>query len=491
MPNGHLDIGIGYGGATVFNNDPAVQNFAKVINDRNVKRQQEMKDLSDEFSKASPIGIREPDRDVYNKKYMDLQAIGRQKINERDPYKKAMLQAQIDRGFQDLAEHVSNSKSAAANEKFSAQFLADDRHRKQFTDDAVQKLIKSRSLPIDHPDYVKDLNSLQRNPDMADFDKKLKEMHSTLMSGAKWNTGSDGKYVQPEKDPFTGDLIYKKSVDPNIYRKSLLHYYDLDPDAPAIFRKMYPDLYNKAQSEGQFKAAAVNQFANDNPIEAETKPAKDPNQITRYEQEELKNRRETLNLGWYNATHKAGDQPNATAIIAENMRNSDPAKFVPLLKNTIPKRGWARGEDIKASEGVDENGQPIHIFKFPDKLTKDTKAVAHNAQIEANYNKNPQKEHWYGGKVIPYKESKYYKNQVAKNNILPETKVSKDNSAPYKIPTSDPQAYAIGVADMLREQGASDAEINHILGRTGVHPVKLGEKPTGSKKKKDSLGILD
>lgn len=481
MGVGHLNIGENQGEAQIFQPSPAIAMYGQILAQRKAKQDQDNKYLNDELAKGyDPSSLRnDADKKTYLDKYSQIKQAGIDAENERDPKKKAMAISSVRQQLSDLGSFAEGSKKQGAQERAWAASYQNAPNN--WGDDALNTYRKSKDAVWNSPDAVQDFTTLQRRVDPLEADKLYNSQKDLWIKNLQYDNGTQtpatlagkkGAYVvQTRGLPMDGD---------NGAFEHTLHFMSSEPKMQKTLQDRYPQI--QGNSPQMTIALRTRQYMKDmgdsDGIYDQTKP------VFREAREGV--RPSFHDIQYHNkfGTWPTGDNTagqNATAIIAENMRNSDPTKFTSLLKNTVPKEQWAKGQDIQASTDVDpQSGQQIHVFKFPDKVTKDIKAEQHNKTVENAYNKNPEKEGsilGFGGKPIPFKQSEFYKKQIAKSNILPETKVVKDNSQPYKIPTGDPQAYGIGVASMLKEQGASEAEINKILGKTGVNPVKLGDHP--------------
>lgn len=478
MGVGHLNIGMGQGDAQVFQPSPAIAMYGQILAQRKAKQDQDNKYLNDELAKGyDPTALRnDADKKTYLDKYSQIKQAGIDAENERDPKKKAMAISGVRQQLSDLGSFAEGSKKQGAQERAWASSYQNNPDG--WSDDSLNAYRKSKDAVWNSPDAVQDFTTLARQPDLVKLDTRLKKIRDDeLLSGIKGEDVITGR--QKIGNKMVNQVQTKYTADPEDVHTAYLNEYDINKDFKHRLNQQYGSQIPQGIDDQTKKALLVNQFVKGLGEISKYGPVKD-NADREGVRPSFHDEMYFRKFGtWPTGDNTAGQ--NATAIIAENMRNSDPSKFTSLLKNTVPKEQWAKGQDIQASTDVDpQTGQQIHVFKFPDKVTKDTKAEQHNQTVENSYNKNPEKEGsilGFGGKAIPFKQSEFYKKQIAKSNILPETKVVKDNSQPYKIPTGDPQAYGIGVASMLKEQGASEAEINKILGKTGVHPVKLGEQP--------------
>lgn len=477
MPRwGTLNIGEGVGDAKAYNPMPIVQQYAQTLAENQAKHQQEVKMLGDELAKGyDPSGLRnDADKGAYIQRYNQIKQDGINAENEKDVTKKAIALSSVRQRLNDLSAFSAGSKKQGVFERQTA--LAHLNNPYLLDDNSATNLKTQLGKVWDDPSVIKDATGFERGVDPEKIETKYQKHRADVLkdSPVTYDNGIIGKgqdvggkklytvtqnRVIPFQDAYEHTLNFA-SADRDYQKYLDQKYPDIKTDTPqhTLALRVKQDMISRGDGNGIY----------DKPKTRDVQGEPRDKFYEHYAYELAHPKPNSTNT------------PNATAIIAENMRNSDPAKFTPLLKNTLPKAQFAPGQEIQATSEVDANGQPLHVFKFPDKVEIDNKAKEHNKLLQNQYNKSPEKKGsvlGFGGTPVPYENSEFYKKQQAKGNVLPEKKVVKDNSQPYKIPTGDPQAYAIGVASMLKEQGASDSEINKMLGKSGVNPVHLGEKP--------------
>lgn len=477
MPRwGNLNIGEGQGDAKAYNPMPIIQQYAQTLAENQAKHENEVKMLGDQLAKGyDPTGLRnDADKQSYIQRYNQIKQDAINAENEKDNTKKALALSGVRQRLNDLAAFSQGSKKQGV---FERQIALQHLNNPYLLDDnSATRLSEQLKKPWDDPSVIKDPTGFERGVDPGKIDSKIEKHVSDVLkhSPVTYDNGviGPGQNVGGKK---VYSITQNRVVPFQDAYESTLNLASSDRDYQKFLDQKYPDI--KTDTPQHTLALRVKQDM----IERGYDKGFYDKPKTRDIQGEPRDR--FYEHYAYELAHpkpNSTNTPNATAIIAENMRNSDPAKFTSLLKNTLPKAQFTPGQDIQATAEVDANGQPLHVFKFPDKVEIDNKAKEHNKAIQNQYNKNPEKKGGvlgFGGAPVPYENSDFYKKQVAKGNIQPEKKVVKDNSQPYKIPTGDPQAYGIGVASMLKEQGASESEINKILGKTGVNPVHLGDKP--------------
>lgn len=482
MPRwGKLDIGEGLGSAKSYNPMPIVQQYAQTLAENQAKHEQEVKMLGDQLAKGyDPSGLRnDADKQSYIQRYNQIKQDAINAENEKDNTKKALALSGIRQRLNDLSAFSQGSKKQGV---FERQIALQHLNNPYLLDDNSATNLQSQlNKPWDDPSVIKDASGFERGVDPEKIETKYQKHRADVLkdSPVTYDNGVIGKpqdvggkklytitqnRVIPFQDAYEHTLNFA-TADKDYQKYLHQKYPDIQTDTPqhTLALRVKQDMISRGDDKGFYDKPKTRDLE-----------GRAPERWTKVQQWNIDH------YGTPNAPNST-NTPNATAIIAENMRNSDPAKFTGLLKNTLPTKQWEKGKDLQVSSEVDANGQPLHVFKFPDKIQEVPKEKQANVTAEQRYNNHPEKKGstlGFGGTPIPYKESKQYAKDVAAGRYFPNpVKVIKDNSQPYKIPTGDPQAYGVGVASMLKEQGASDAEINKILGRTGVNPVHLGQTP--------------
>lgn len=176
---GKLDIGVGEGGATVFNPNPAIQQYAGMLQQKQTKHDAEVKMLGDELAKGyDPSVLRnDADRSSYIKKYNDIKKSAIDAENEKDNTKKALALAQVRQQLTDLGSWAEGSKKQGAFERQVA--MQHFQNRYLLDDNSATKLKDQMSKTWDSPDVVKDVSGFERgvNPATVDAEyQKHKEM---------------------------------------------------------------------------------------------------------------------------------------------------------------------------------------------------------------------------------------------------------------------------------------------------------------------------
>jgi len=486
MPQGvgQLDIGIGQGAAQVFNPNPAIQQYAQNLAQNKAKHEAEVKQLGDELAKGyDPAGLRnDADRSAYIKQYNDIKQSAIDAENEKDKTKKALALAQVRQKLSDLGSFSEGSKKQGIFERQLAM-----EHLKNpylYDDDTAQKILAGKDKVWNDNGVIKDASQVVRGVDPskvdAEFQKNLKNWANTQ----KWQdvkkddvvAGNKGQWTYQQRGiPLTGD---------NGLLEDTMNFATSNKDFQKYLHDTYPNIQgNDDPSTLSLRAA---KYLHDKGYGNGYSEQKD-NKFNRAKNEEL-TPGERLSAYHWSLEHNKDGSPkygaggqNATAITAENVRNStDPKVFVPLIKSALPQSRLKNG-DVSITTDIDpKNGQTVHVFSFPNKLTKQQEKE--NDNLKSSYPKTsikgdkiPGSENIFGvgKKFKPFEQSETYKQ-----------KYHQGDKQEYRISTADPQSYDLQFADMLKDQGASDAEINKILGKTGVNPVHLGENPKQEQKKK-------
>ncbi len=260
MGVGHLDIGENIGDAKVFNPMPAIQQYGQILQQRQEKHENEVKQLADSLAKGyDPSGLRnDADRSAYIKQYNDVKDFAIDAENEKDATKKAMKLAQVKQKLNDLGAFAEGSKNYYKNvEQPIGKLHAENEWA---VDNATSKrLSDGRGRVWNDPNNIKGIEDVVRGVDPAKadaiFDKHVKDM----VAPTKWDVykgetetkpGNEGQWEYQKRGiPLHGDngalesTLNLASAYPD-FKKSL---YDRYPDA------QYPDMASKAMQYLQDK----------------------------------------------------------------------------------------------------------------------------------------------------------------------------------------------------------------------------------------------
>ena len=449
MPNGKLLIGPGLGPATVFDNNPAVQNFASILQDQKQKRDKEVADLQAELAKSSPVGIREPDRQGYMDKYSELQTLGRQKINERDPYKKAQLQAQIDKGFQDMGQYVSQSKQYGDQYNQFGQRLLDHNFRDQFSDDAIDQYMKSKQLPMNHESFIKDFNGLGRQVDAQKVLDRLDKHDKDLYVNTKDNTDINGKPINPLEQRITSGnkkgtiFTNQKVVNPADQAMRYGMEYDVNPQLRMALQQEMPDIF-KNNDPKTAKALAIQQLVKSRPIQSHEKPGAPTwdEKPDRTLEHHIQEKEWDKANGFGNASQQPGYFENLTT---EAIKGNPVAQEAYV--NTFPATNFKDGQ--KPSFSAD--GKTLNV---PDRIKPNTKAISDAAAAKVKYEASPEHTGWFGnGDVVPIEKSKKPAAQMYRENLAKAYTVTEKA---HQIPlTGDMQKDRAALAEVAAKHGVA------------------------------------
>lgn len=236
MPTNNASLfGIGRGSAQVLDTNGLLGQYQNMLAKQEQKRQYELKQLTDAQAQLKPEGLRnDADRkDFFNQvdKWRN-QAISA--TQERDPYKKSLLQSQAQQAYMQAQALADQSKKAAVMENAFSTQLLNPAIRDRYNDDVVDRVLKNRELGVNDPTHIKDFNSLEQQADHNKFLKANEEADKVLIDKAKFDQqliknkiGTSIQYFRKVPDDVRVET-YKNiaKVDRN-YKKSLM---DIYPD---------------------------------------------------------------------------------------------------------------------------------------------------------------------------------------------------------------------------------------------------------------------
>lgn len=493
MGNGRLNQDIGYGSATVWNPQFAVQNFGNLIQQQKLKQQADNDMLATEISKVRSDGLRnDADREAFFKQYNDIknQAIGVQ--SERDPMKRSMAKAQIKDQLLRLQDYAQRSKQQGANEQaWAKSYMANP---VQWGDDALKQYQASSQSALTAPTVVKDFTTLQRKPNIDKINKDIAGIVAGNLKSQIWQTdrksGKEGN--------MTGTFeMDKRAINPEQVYLGAANYYDLHPDFQRQLQQSFPDLYANNDPQ-QAKALALKQYV-DTGLQSGVFGAINESGKERFRADRAPDR--FYEHALWRIEHPSGNgtmQSPAQTLIAGDPSNGISGmqqggvgtgeKFI----NLAPKAQYG---GKTPTIGVDqETGE--HLFQFPAQIgPKDRAAIKFNDDLRKKYEKNPEKIGGFfgmGGEKIPFEKSKLA------IQLKPEVTIKRPAQT-YRLNPASPD-YLAQAAELAKEQNINLSQLNQIEGKKGNRgqiqqaqggkaPVqkKEAERPTGATLIKVSL----
>lgn len=259
MGNGRLDIGIGQGGATVWNPNVAVQNFGNILAQQKQQQEADNAAIAAELSKVKSDGLRnDADRQYFLNKYNEIKNNAIATAGERNSVKKALAQAQTRDALMGLQQYVQRSKAqGAAEHAFGRQYMTNPT---PWSDEAIANYRKSIASPLDSPDVIKDFTTQQRVIDHAKVEAALKKMHNDALTKTPWSNPiqAGGTIMQGNKK---GIITYQKRelpVDQILANDA--HLYDIDRNVQHSIDQRYAAIQGSTPDETKMlriKQAAI------------------------------------------------------------------------------------------------------------------------------------------------------------------------------------------------------------------------------------------
>lgn len=467
---------IGAGEAQVYNPAPIVGAFNQILAKQQAQRQLELKQLTDQQAQLKPDGLRnDADRKDFFNQANDWRQKSINAMNERDPYKKSLLQSQAQQAYMQAQSTVAQSKAQAAKDLQFNQFAMNDATRHQLTDDAVTKGLANAEVGVNDPRLIKEYSSLQRQVDHKKIMDNLDKADKEALKQTPWGTPTlKDAVVAGRKATFINN---SRTLDPADRAKMYSQMYDTDRDTKKFFNDVYPQFYNDPSlTPEQQKQAAIGQYIKDSGDVSEysapqEKAALAPNY---HNQNRL-----------FDIAHPLPNQAQSGALtpaqilIAGNPQqgqagmlqgNTDAMKRIVAL---TPKGQYGTA---KVSDPVIDPNTGEHVFHYPAQVKPDEKAIAQNKVLKDRYAKSPEKEGsilGFGGTPIPFEKS----SNASK--LVPEYKVIKP-AQEYRLNPADPQGYVSQAAQMAEDQHIKLPQLNQILGGKGgrgmIEPQKGSSK---------------
>ncbi len=261
--------GINKGAAQIIDTtSDAEKQFANLLAKKQLQRQQELKALADQQTKLNPDGLR---NDADRKDFFDQAANWRTKsiaaMNERDPYKRSLAQSEAQKSYMQAQDLVSRSKQQAVKDNAFNTFAMNNATRHQLTDDAITKGLANTQVGVNSPDIISDYSSLQRAPDVAAFEKRVKDINDNRLNNAQeqYKLGPLTQIGNTKQTP----ISKYKQVDAHTQALDYLNEATVNPEFANVLEHKYPQIYQGAQTEDQYHQAhalASAQLAKDNAL---------------------------------------------------------------------------------------------------------------------------------------------------------------------------------------------------------------------------------
>lgn len=260
MGNGRLLQGVGYGDATVFNPNDAIQQFGNILAQQKAEKQARDQALVNQMTSLKSDAIRDADKEDYLAKYNDWKqaAINANNIPKNSKERlDAIANAQAK--YNSLGEFIGGSKEQKLHENSLGNMWLSNGHL--FDDASHQKFIKSMQSPMSSSDFIP-------HTKYGDFERYIdpQKMNNLLDTGKKKSLDDVIPERMEEKNYVSGDkrgvLVRNvKSVPYEKVAENYLHLAAINPD----FKKYLHDTYKDIQGSNELEttAARIHQLAVD------------------------------------------------------------------------------------------------------------------------------------------------------------------------------------------------------------------------------------
>lgn len=471
-------FGIGRGGAQIIDNSGIANQFGQMLAKQQAQRQLELKQLTDQQAQLKPDGLRnDADRKDFFNQANDWRQKSINAMNERDPYKRSLLQSQAQQAYMQAQSTAAQSKAQAQKDLAFNQFAMNDATRHQLTDDAVTKGLANAEVGVNDPRLIKEYSSLGRQVDHKKVIDMLDKADAAGLKQSPWGTPTL-KNMTVAGRPATF-INNNRSFDPKDRAQMYSQMYDANSDLKKFFNDVYPQFYNDPNvSPQQAKEAAIGQYIKDSGDVSEYSAPQEKAALAPNHHNENR---------LFDIAHPLPNQVQSGALTpAQILIGGNPTQGIPgmLQGNTdamhriiglTPKNQYGK---VPIPEPLVDGQTGEHVFKFPAQVKPDEKAIKQNADNREKYNKDPDLTgHWWSSdrKPIPFEQSDKYIKAKAKNQILPEYKVVKP-PAEYRLNPADPQAYMSQASQMATDQNIKLPQLNQILGGKGGRGMIEPEK---------------
>lgn len=456
--------GINKGSAQVINTDGVLGQFGQMLAKQQAQRQLELKQLTDQQAQLKPDGLRnDADRKDFFSQANDWKQKKIAAMNERDPYKKSLLNSQADQSFMQAQSTVSQSKQQAAKDLAFNQFAMNDATRHQLTDDAVTKGLANAEVGVNDPRLIKEYSSLGRQVDHKKIIDQLDAADKDALKQSPWGTPTiKNMTVAGRQAAFINN---SRTLDPKDRAQMFSQMYDTNRDFPKFFNDVYPQIYNNPNlSPEQQKQAAIGQYIKDSGDVSEYSAPQEkaglaPDKFYAHYNYELAHPKA-------NAAQTNAPTPIQHNYVAPIVDQGMPAvdKFIRLA----PKTQFREGEApvIKDNNGYIDITMPDQV-----ELKKNGQDIIKaNKQAKKDYEDAGGKEGGFlgiGAKKTPWEQSDTKK----------DLDLNEDNN-PYKVlkpgqnitlDRSDPIDLNAKAAALARDYKIPVEQINSMAGGKGKH----------------------
>lgn len=447
---GHLDIGTGVGDASVFNPLPAVQQYGQILQQRQAKHENEVKQLADSLAKGyDPSGLRnDADRSAYIKQYNDVKdfAIGAE--NEKDATKKAMKLAEVKQKLNDLGAFSAGSKTLDKFERDAAKEHA--LHPYLYDNDTSKNLLDQRGKVWNDPNNIKDYGGIVRGVDPAKEQAKYQKVRTDILKDHPATYGVET--VGPEstiegkksRQATSNRIIpYQDALEHN------LHATTADLDHQKYLNDKYPDIQDPDPQKQLALRVAQEMHDNGDSNGVYDKPkirtvtAQLPQRFSAEQLWFLKHYGVPYNP---NPPGQAvSNQPTPAQTLITSMQQGIPGSGEKLV--SLAPKGQYGGEKPKI--GYD-NETSEYDFNFPALI--DQKAAEYNRDLKTKFAK------LYG--KDDYDPTATGFGKLKQEVIAPASR--------YAINPNSPD-YLAQVAQMAKDQNINLTQLNQIEGIKGGH----------------------
>lgn len=461
MGNGPLNNSIGYGGATVFNPNQAIQQFGNILAQQKADKAAKDKALVDQMASLKSDGIRAADKDDYLNKYNDwkqsLISANNMPRNSRDRLD-AIATAQSK--YNDLGEFIGNSKDQKAHENSLGNMLLSNGH--MFSDDAHQQVTKSMASPMSSSDFINSdkYGTLERYVDPVKQDDAFDKAGKTMLKASEWGNPIQSQGVDKQGNK-TGVVVHsERQVEPEDILANAAHMYTLSPDTKHYIDKKYNSI------TGDTPQTTMMARLRQNAIDRGDLSVGDNGQLVSGLTEKTKPEFKADRAPDRFYQHFTFAQQNGTAsqmtpaqTLLTTMQQQTPGTGEKLA-SLAPKGQYAAKDHV----GLGINPTTgTHDFSFPAHV--DQKAIEFNKDMKSKWAKE-------------YPDLPYDPTVTGYGKLKEETVAPAKN---YQLNPNSPD-YVAQAAQMAKEQNINLSQLNQIEGVKGGHgqipQVRINTQPT-------------
>lgn len=242
----NISRGMGRGAAQVYNTSAPVDAYAKLVQQQQLKREKETKEIQDQFGKLTPEGLRKQDVPGFIEESNKWKSLAIEANSIKDPVQKALKAREAEQAKMNAFAYAQESKDEKKKDDAFYSKSMDPKWRDEFEDDGIAKYTKARQLSIKDPNFIRDMSGFVRKVDtsktIADINKIKEALFDLTPPKIIQKIGKMGS----DEGTFATEVT---EVDPLVYAETIKKAFNIDPNLRVGLNKMYPQFKDLPNNE--------------------------------------------------------------------------------------------------------------------------------------------------------------------------------------------------------------------------------------------------